>query len=69
MPKDPMKPDVHYFRVRIRTAALVFLGVIGFLLVFEHRAHLPGGYILLGVIVGISLLTPWLIHGRSRGRR
>jgi len=46
---------------------LGFLAAAGFLLVFEHRAHIPGDYLLLGgLLLGCLLMHGFMHGGRSR---
>ncbi len=56
-----------FWRSRGGLALLVFLGVAGFLLVYEHRAHIPGDYLLLGGLLLACLLFHGLMHGGGHG--
>lgn len=46
---------------------LVFLGMIAFLLTYEHRAHIPGDYWLLVGLVTVCLGMHFFLHGGRGG--
>ena len=52
-----------FWRTRSGIVLLAFLATIGFLLLFEHRAHIPGDYWLLGGLLVACLLMHGLMHG------
>lgn len=56
-----------FVRSRTGIALLVFLAVVGFLLVYEHRAHIPGDYWLLGGLLALCLLMHGFMHGGHGG--
>lgn len=61
-------PNGRLFLSRSGIALLVFLGVGSFLLIFEHRAHIPGDYWLLGGLITLCLLMHGFMHsGRGDG--
>ena len=52
MSKQQSQPSPTFGRSRIGIALLFFLGIAGFLLLYEHRAHvLTGNGILIGLLV------------------
>ena len=56
-----------FIRSRAGIALLVFLAVAGFLLIYEHRAHIPGDYWLLGGLLALCLLMHGFMHGGHGG--
>ena len=46
---------------------LVFLGAAGFLLLYEHRAHISGDYWLLGGLLAICVLMHLWMHAGHDG--
>lgn len=56
-----------FIRSRTGIALLVFLAVAAFLLVYEHRAHIPGDYWLLGGLLALCLLMHVFMHGGHGG--
>ena len=47
---------------RVGIALVVYLAVAAFLLIYEHRAHIPGNYWLLGALLLACLLTHRFMH-------
>lgn len=47
---------------RAGIALLVFLGAAGFLLLYEHRFHIPADYWLLGGLLTICVMMHWWMH-------
>ncbi|MEE9140162.1 MAG: DUF2933 domain-containing protein [Alphaproteobacteria bacterium] len=56
-----------FWRSRIGITLLVFLGVSAFLLLAEHRAHIPGDYWLLGGFLVLCVLMHAFMHGGHGG--
>lgn len=57
-----------FWRSRAGVVLLVFLAIAGFLLLFEHRAHIPGDYWLVGGLLLVCILMHGFMHGgHSRG--
>lgn len=50
------------FRLPVSVVLLGFLLIVGFLLLFEHRAHIPGDYWLLGGFLVICVLMHGFMH-------
>jgi len=59
--------DRPFFGTRAGAALIVFLLAAGFLLVLEHRAHIPGEYLLLGLILVLCLGMHRFMHGGHGG--
>ncbi|MEC5292572.1 DUF2933 domain-containing protein [Aurantimonas sp. C2-6-R+9] len=51
-----------FWTSRAGIALLVFLGAAGFMLLYEHRAHIPGDYWLLGGLLAICVMMHWWMH-------
>ena len=61
------QPSPPFWRSRVGVAFLIFLGVAGFLLVYEHRAHVfTGNGILIGVLV-LCVGMHLFMHGGHGG--
>lgn len=56
-------PETRFWRSRGGIALFVFLGIAGFLLLYEHRAHIPGDYWLLGGLLVVCVLMHRFMHG------
>jgi hypothetical protein len=56
-----------FWRTRSGIVLLVFLGIAGFLLLYEHRAHIPGDYWLLGGLLAFCVLMHGFMHGGHGG--
>lgn len=65
--QDQGSKDAGFWRSRAGITLLVFLGTVGFLLGYEHRAHIPGGYWLLGGLFLACLLMHRFMHGDHGG--
>lgn len=61
----PSKPP--FWRSRAGMAFLLFVGVAGFLLFYEHRAHIPGSYWLLGGLLAACVLMHGFMHSGHGG--
>jgi len=59
--------DRPFFERRARAALIVFFVAAGFLLLFEHRAHIPGDYYLLGLILAFCVGIHLFMHGGHGG--
>ena len=44
-----------------------FLAIAGFLLYYEHQAHIPGDYLLLGVLLLGCIFMHRFMHGGHGG--
>lgn len=56
-----------FVRSRTGIALLVFLGIGAFLLGYEHRAHIPAGYLFLGGLLLLCVLMHRFMHGGHGG--
>ena len=56
-----------FFATRAGIALTVFLIAVGFLLLFEHQAHIPGDYYLLGLILAFCVGIHLFMHGGHGG--
>jgi hypothetical protein len=56
-----------FLRSRTGITLLAFLGVSAFLLGYEHRAHIPGDYWLLGGFLLLCVLMHVFMHGGHGG--
>ena len=65
MPDQRGGTETSFLRSRAGIALVVFLGVATFLLILEHRAHIPGDYLVLGGLLLACLGTHFFMH---RGR-
>lgn len=54
-------------KTRAGVSLIAFLAVIGFLLLFEHRAHIPGNYLVLGVLLAGCMIIHLFMHGGHGG--
>jgi len=54
-------------RFRFWLAVGIFAVFIGFLLLFEHRSHIPNDYIFVAVILGICIGMHFFMHGAHGG--
>ncbi len=54
-------------RYRFLIAAGVFGLLIGAVLLFEHRAHIPNDYIFVAVILGLCIGMHFFMHGGHGG--
>ncbi len=68
MSQHPASPEWRLLRFRVRVAFTVFLAVIAFLLVFEHRAHIPGDYVLLVAFLVLCMSMYRFMHGGHNER-
>lgn len=60
-------PDRPFFGTRAGITLIVFLLAVGFLLLFEHQAHIPGDYYLLGLILAFCVGIHFFMHGGHGG--
>ena len=67
MRKGTSGPDRPFFGTRAGIAVTVFLLAAGFLLLFEHQAHIPGDYYLLGLILAFCVGIHLFMHGGHGG--
>ena len=63
MRKGTSGPDRPFFGTRAGITVTVFLLAVGFLLLFEHQAHIPGDYYLLGLILAFCVGIHLFMHG------
>lgn len=59
--------DRPFFGTRAGATLIVFIIAAGFLLLFEHRAHIPGDYYLLGLILAFCVGIHLFMHGGHGG--
>ena len=52
-----------FLKSRAGVALMAFFGAAAFLLVLEHRAHIPGDYWLLGGLLALCVLMHRFMHG------
>ena len=63
MPQGGNGSDRPFFGTRAGATLIVFIIAAGFLLLFEHRAHIPGDYYLLGLILAFCVGIHLFMHG------
>jgi len=63
MNNRPIPPQPPFWRSRRGIVLLVFLGIGAFLLLYEHRAHIPGDGWLLGGLLVLCVLMHGFMHG------
>lgn len=56
-----------FMKTRAGFTLIVFLAAIGFLLLFEHRAHIPGNYLFLGLLLAGCMIIHLFMHGGHGG--
>lgn len=56
-----------FMKSRFGFGLILFLAIAGFLLLFEHRAHIPGDYYLLGGILAFCVGIHFFMHGGHGG--
>lgn len=56
-----------FLKSRSGIALVLFVAIAGFLLLFEHRAHIPGDYYLLGGLLGFCVVIHLFMHGGHGG--
>lgn len=54
---------LRFWSLRSGIVFLVFIGIGGFLMYHEHRAHIPGGFWLLIGLLGACVLMHVFMHG------
>jgi len=62
MPDKARGTETSFLRSRAGIALVVFLGVVTFLLILEHRAHIPGDYLVLGGLLLVCLGMHFFMH-------
>ena len=68
MSHQSIRPQPPFWRSRTAITLLVFLGIGAFFLLYEHRAHIPGDYWLLGGLLAFCVLMHGFMHGGHGGR-
>ncbi len=48
---------------RFKLVLYGFLAIAGFLLYYEHQAHIPGDYLLLGGLLLVCIIMHSFMHG------
>lgn len=56
-----------FLKSRFGIGLILFLAIAGFLLLFEHRAHIPGDYYLLGGFLAFCIGIHLFMHGGHGG--
>ena len=56
-------PGGGFWKSRTGLVLIAFLTIGAVLLVFEHRAHIPGSYWLLGGLLALCVLMHRFMHG------
>jgi hypothetical protein len=67
MPQGENGSGRPFFGTRAGATLIVFTIAAGFLLLFEHRAHIPGDYYLLGLILAFCIGIHIFMHGGHGG--
>ena len=55
-PSDARSAAGRFWLSRVGVALVVLLGIAGFLLAYEHRAHIPGTHWFLGALFVLAVL-------------
>lgn len=64
---DDQPKEQSFWRSRSGITLIVALAVIGFLLVYEHRAHIPGSGLLILLLLLVCLGMHFFMHGGHGG--